>query len=297
MALSKSVPFLAGLMFICLFVQWGQGSRGDLRASISAPEAQIGGGPQGIKPAQPSQASSQSFRAEAAVIRPFRQATVGAEVQGIVEARNSAEGDAVNAGNVIFEISPDLYKLGADKSRERMLALKAAQERAEQELKLKEYLLSHHAATRQEVLKARAEAEITEHRRNEAEKDFEFARRDLEKSLVRAPFRGHIVAFYREPHEAAQRFEQLFLIADTSKVYAVVNVPEAQAARLRKGGSAIFVQPAGGRFPGTVAIIGKAIDPASRTKKVQVLIDNGQGKLEMGMLGAVEFFPGQRGNP
>ncbi|MFH1115174.1 MAG: efflux RND transporter periplasmic adaptor subunit [Pseudomonadota bacterium] len=297
MALSKSASFLTGVMFVCLLVQWGPGSPGNINAAISAAGEETGGSSQGTKPVQPAQANSQSFRAEAAVIRPFRQATVAAEVPGIVEARSFAEGDAVGAGIVIFEISPDRYKLGAEKSRERMLALEAARERAEQELKLKEYLLSHNAATRQEVLKARTEAKITEHQSNEAQKDYEFARRDLDKSLVRAPFKGHIVAFYREPHEAVQRFEQLFLIADTSQVYAVVNVPEAQAAQLGKGSPAVFVRPERGSFPGTVAGIGKAIDPASRTKKVQVLIDNARGKLEMGMLGAVEFLPGQRGNP
>ncbi len=297
MILSKCVPFLAGLAFICFSAHWGHCSQGDLRMSVAGPGEEMGKSTKLPGSVLPSRDRAQSFRTEAAVIRPFRQATVAAEVPGIVRTRNSAEGDEVEAGDVIFEISPERYKLSAEKSHERMLALEVAQERAAQELKLKEYLLSHNAATRQDVLKAQAEAKIAEHRRNEARKEFEFARRDMEKSLVRAPFKGYIVAFHREPHEAVQRFEQLFLLADTSKVYAVVNVPEAQLSRLRKGSLAIFVRPSGERFDGTVSMIGKAIDPASRTKKVHVLIDNAQGRLEMGMLGAVEFFPGQRGKP
>jgi len=296
MILSKSVPILAGLVLIFLPFHGVQSFQGDLHASLAGPDEQIGSSPKRVKPVQRSVDGVKTFRTEAAVIRPFRQATVGAEVQGIVEIRNFAEGDAVDAGSIIFEISTERYKLGAEKSRERMLALEAAQERAGQEQKLKEYLLSHHAATRQDVLRAHSEAKIAEHRTNEAQKDFEVARRDMEQSLVRAPFKGHIVAFHREPHEAVQRFEQLFLIADTSKVYAVVNVPETQVSLLTKGTPATFLRPSGERFPGTVTIIGKAIDPASRTKRVHVLIDNVQGKLEMGMLGAVEFFPGQRGN-
>jgi RND family efflux transporter MFP subunit len=297
MILSKSVPFLVGLAFICLPGYWGYCSPADLRVSLAEPAHEPGIHPSRPEQAKPLQGSAKPFRTEAAVIRPFRQATVAAEVSGVVEARYFEEGDAVNAGDIIFELSRERYKLFAKKSHERLLALDAALERAGQNLKLKEYLFSHNAATRQEVLRAGTEAKIAEHRRNEAEDDFELARRDVEKSLVRAPFKGYIVAFYRKPHETVQRFEQLFLIADTSRVYAVVNVPETHLPRLRKGSRAVFVRPSGKRFDGTVAIIGKAIDPASRTKKVHVLIDNAQGKLEMGMLGAVEFFPGQRGNP
>lgn len=255
-------------------------------------------------PASPSASSKQAsdkgtgtFTIDAAVIRPYRQATVGAEVQGIIEASHAEEGDPVEAGAVIYEISPDRFKLTAERSNERVMALEASYERAEQELKLKEYLFSHHAATRQEVLSARADEKIARHRVNEARKDLEFARRDVKKSRVRAPFKGHMVTLHREQHEPVQRFDRLFLIADTSKVYAVVNVPEVLLSQIGKGSVAYFVRPSGATYRGTVARIGKAIDPASRTKKVHVLIDNSSGALEMGMLGKVKFSPHVRRNP
>ena len=231
------------------------------------------------------------FTVDAAVIRPFRQSSVGTEVQGIVEASHSEEGDRVESGTVIYEISPGRYRLTVERSKERVMALEAAQKRAEQELKLKEYLFSHHAATRQEVLRARADEKIARHRTNEARKDLEFALRDVKKSRVRAPFSGYVVTMHRETYEPVQRFDRLFLIADTSKVYAVVNVPEALLSAIRKGTRAQFMRPSGATYDGRVARIGKAIDPASRTKKVHVLIDNAAGILEMGMLGKVKFFP------
>ncbi|MDQ7785242.1 MAG: efflux RND transporter periplasmic adaptor subunit [Desulfomonilaceae bacterium] len=296
MILPKSVLVFVGLLFTGISAPCGQSFQVDLRAALPGGGKELGGSQQAGQ-VRPAREDDETFRTEAAVIRPYRQATVGAEVPGVVELRNFAEGDLVDEGSVIFKISPERYKLSVEKTRQRVLALEASLERAEQELKLKEYLLSHNAATRQEVLKVRAEARIAEHQMNEAKKDHEFAVRDMEKSFVRAPFEGHIVAFYREPHEAVQRFEQLFLIADTSKVYAVVNVPETRVTLLTKGSLAVFVRPSGDRFSGTVAMMGKAIDPASRTKKVHVLIENAQGKLEMGMLGAVDFVPKQRGNP
>jgi multidrug efflux pump subunit AcrA (membrane-fusion protein) len=95
---------------------------------------------------------------------------------------------------------------------------------------------------------------------------------------------------YNKQHESVQRFDQLFLMADTSKVYAVVNAPEQILTQLRKGLPAIFVRPDGERYMGVVARISKPIDPSSKTKRVHVLINNAASKLEMGMLGAVRLM-------
>jgi RND family efflux transporter MFP subunit len=238
---------------------------------------------------KPSSVNKQGFKVDAAVIRPFRTATVGAEVQGVIEKRYFEEGDLVKAGQLVFEISPDLFETVVRRARERVNALNASREKAYEVLKLKDYLLSHNAATKQEVVKARADATIAKHRINEAKEELALALRDLRKCQVKAPFTGNIVSFYREQFEPVQKFDQLFRIADTSKVYAVVNVPESLLKQVNKGAGALFLRPSRKEFRGTVARIGKAIDPSSRTKKVQVLIDNPKGELEMGMLGSVVF--------
>jgi RND family efflux transporter MFP subunit len=177
---------------------------------------------------------------DGAVIRPFHQATVSAEVQGIIERRHSKEGDLVKSGEVIFEISPDFFELVARRARERLEALQVAREQAQEDLKIKEELMTRDAATVQEITRARSEAKIADHKTREAKLDLDLALRDTQRCQIRAPFNGYIVTLYRDAHEAVQRFEQLFLIADTSKVYAVANVPQSILSAVKKGEKALF---------------------------------------------------------
>jgi RND family efflux transporter MFP subunit len=227
---------------------------------------------------------------EAAVIRPYRQATISSEVSGVIEELYLQEGDPVVGGQVIFEISKEFFELTVERAQERLWALEIALEQARADLGIQEYLFSHNAGTRSQLVKARSEAEIAEHRVNEAKIDLAFALRDLQSCRVKAPFAGHIISLYNKQHESVQRFDQLFLMADTSKVYAVVNAPEQILTQLRKGLPAIFVRPDGERYMGVVARISKPIDPSSKTKRVHVLINNAASKLEMGMLGAVRLM-------
>ncbi len=228
-------------------------------------------------------------RIEGAIIRPCRQITVSAEVHGVIRKRLVKEGDLVEAGAMVFEISPDLYAILADRAKERYGALEAAQDFAAEELRLRERLISHEAATLQEIVKARAEAKIGEHKAREARRDLELALRDLSNCKVKSPLRGYIIAIHRDAFESVQRFDQLFLIADTSKVYAVANVPAKPARAARQGAAAVFFGPGGVPFRGVVDKVEAPIDPSSQTKKIYVLINNEDERLELGMLGQVAF--------
>jgi RND family efflux transporter MFP subunit len=243
------------------------------------------------KPAKPPSPIPSQTRVDGAVIRPFHQATVSSEVQGIVEKRHSKEGDLVKGGEVIFEISPDFFELVAQRAKERLEALEVALEQARQDLKVKEELITRDAATLQEITRARSEVKIADHKVKEAQVDLELALRDRQRCQIAAPFRGYIVTLYRDAHEAVQRFEQLFLIADTSKVYAVANVPQSLLSGVKRGAKAWFAAPERAAIEGAVDKIEALIDPSSQTKKVYVLLDNKEAGLEMGMLGSVIFAP------
>jgi RND family efflux transporter MFP subunit len=246
------------------------------------------------KPAAPAVTQRTPQKIDGAVIRPFRQATVSAEVQGVIEKRHFKEGDLVKSGQVIFEISPDFFELVARRARERLEALEVARQQTREDLKIKEELMTRDAATVQDITRARAEAKIADHKTMEAKLDLDLALRDTHRCRITAPFNGYIVTFYRDAHEAVQRFEQLFLIADTSKVYAVANVPQTLLSTIKKGEKALFSSSSGITVKGTVDKLEATIDPASQTKKVYVLLDNSKARLEMGMIGSVTFAPSDR---
>ncbi len=235
-----------------------------------------------------------SYRVEGGIIRAYQQAAVAAEIQGVIDKRYYKEGDLVKKGDIIFSVSDELFKLIADRAKERLGAFKAAQEQAEEELRLKESLMSKDAATLQEIIRTRSEAKVAAHRAKEAAIEVELALRELKKCKITAPFSGYIITFHKDAYESVQRFDPLFVIANMSKVYAVVNVAQSLLSQTAKGTKALFTTASGASFEGVVEKIEAPIDPSSQTKKVYVVIDNSGGRLEMGMLGHVTFSPMDR---
>lgn len=160
---------------------------------------------------------------------------------------------------------------------------------AEDDAKLKEEVFGLDATTRQEVLRAVAEAEVARHRLAEAEQELELARFDLDACRVKAPFTGYLAAKHKQPEESVERLEKIFTIVDTSKVYAVANVPEDLLPFFPRGAEAIFVSGLGKAVDGQIERMGKVIDPKSRTKRVYLLIDNPRNELEVGMTGSLRL--------
>jgi RND family efflux transporter MFP subunit len=230
-----------------------------------------------------------SINIEAAVINPYRSAAVGAQVSGMIERFAAEEGDLVNEGQAVVEIAERRYRLLVDRAKEKLLSLQAAAKRADEDAKLKEEVFELDATTRQELLRAASEAEVARHRLGEAQKELDLAVFDLDACRVKAPFTGYLAAKLKQPDEPVERLEKIFTLVDTSKVYAVANVPEEVLVHFPRDAEAVFVNSAGKVYKGEIDRVGKIIDPKSRTKRVHVLIDNPRTELEVGMSGSLRL--------
>jgi membrane fusion protein, multidrug efflux system len=225
---------------------------------------------------------------EAAIIQPYRSATIGTEVAGIIEAFYFEEGDLVKQGQVVAEISKKRYTANMEKTRDRVKSLDLTLKRARREVQVKEQLLAKGATTTQELLRAKAQVEITEAEIEEARQVLKLTQLDLKSCEVRAPFTGYVNVRHRHEHEPVERLQPLFDLVDSEKVYAVANVPETTLGLFEKGRAAFFSAPAGRKYKGVVSKATKAIDPKSKTRKVYVLISNAKDELQLGMSGALE---------
>ncbi len=103
---------------------------------------------------------------------------------------------------------------------------------------------------------------------------------------VRAPFGG--VVTVRNVDTGALVNEGntlLFRIAQTSRLRTYINVPQTEAALVRKGQEAEITVPdlPGRKFKGAVAHTSDALDPATRTLLVEIQLDNPNRALMPGM--------------
>ncbi len=226
---------------------------------------------------------------EAAIINPYQSANVGTEVSGIIEMFSLGEGEFVEKGKVVVEISKRRFQLLRDKSADALKGLKLALTLAERDHQLKSELLSLEGTTKAEVLKALTQVEVAKARMEEAQTDMELADLNLEKCQVAAPFSGYIAVKYKQPFEPVERLEKIFAIVDSAKVYAVANLPETYLQQVKVGDKGVFVYRNAKEFSGKVEKIGKLIDPKSNTKRVFVTIDNADGGLEVGMTGVLQL--------
>ncbi len=226
---------------------------------------------------------------EAAIVNPYQSANVGTEVSGIIEMFSLGEGEFVDKGKVVVEISKRRFQLLRDKAAEALKGLKLALSLAERDHQLKSELLALEGTTKAEVLKALTEVEVAKARVEEAQTDLKLAELNLEKCQVEAPFSGYIAVKYKQPFEPVERLEKIFAIVDSSKVYVVANLPESDIHQVKIGDKGVFVYQNTKQFSGKVEKIGKLIDPKSNTKRVFVAIDNANGALEVGMTGVLQL--------
>lgn len=224
-----------------------------------------------------------------AVIYPFQSATMSTEVRGIVDLLNYQEGQAVKKGAVVAEVSKDRYTYILGEFKGNYDAVCRTLEQAREDVEVQESLYEKRATTYQDVLKARSEVRILEARKFEAENKMKQAELNVKACVIKAPFSGVIGVLYHEPYEAVDNLEKIFELVDTHQVYARANWPEKRLSEIAIGGKAIFSR-GGKSHEGVIKKISQLIDPASRSKRIHVLLDNSRADLEVGMSGALKVI-------
>ncbi len=218
-------------------------------------------------------------------IGALQQADVPSEVSGIVETYHFDVGQLVKKGQVVAEISKKDYTLAVEQGNARVEALEIKLGITEEKLKLAQDLLSNEWGTRRILVEAKENVAIVRLELTQAKKELELARWALSACVVKAPFTGYMAVRYKKPYESVNRLEKLFLLLDTSKVYAAANIAESELPKYKIGAEAVFKDRSGKDYVGTVHKIAPIINPQSHTARIYILIDNPDGILKAGMTG------------
>lgn len=111
---------------------------------------------------------------------------------------------------------------------------------------------------------------------------------------IRSPIRGIVGAKYVESGEHAAANARLFTIINTSDVYAVFPLPEAEALRVSEGAAVeATVEAVSSRpFAGRVELVSPVIDPQSGAVTVKALLENPSRRLMPGMFVRVRLVYG-----
>jgi len=147
-----------------------------------------------------------------------------------------------------------------------------------------------------ELGKADEDVKATAAKQKVAEAEAARLRSLLDYRFIRAPFGGVVTkrnadtGHFVQP-AGAGKSEPLFTVARLDTVRVAVDVPEADAALIKKAAKAVIRVPAllGAEFAGEVARTSEALEPASRTLRVEIDLPNTEKKLRAGMYAYVRI--------
>lgn len=193
------------------------------------------------------------------------------EVQGRITDILVREGQEVGAGTGLFKVDDaELKAQVAQAGAERELARQALQ-RTQQ-------LIAQNASSAADLEQAQAKAQG-------AEANYDLLKTRLDRTTVRAPFAG--VAGRRLVSIGTYVSSQtpLITLQSVNPQYAVFQVPERYAERLRQGQLVSFQVAAlpGRNFSGEVVFVSPVVELPSRTITIKARVPNSQRQLAAGM--------------
>jgi membrane fusion protein, heavy metal efflux system len=235
----------------------------------------------------------------------FKTTPVITQVGGPVSRILVVPGELVREGQPLLEVSsPDYSQLLATylKARDTLRVATKNYERAQD-------LYAHHAIAERDLLQAESDQIQAQADMNAAEQAIKILGiknpEDLAKAAassaqipLRAPIGGEIVERLVAPGQVIQAGStQAFTISDTSTVWVLANIYQADLAYIHKG-DAVSVQTDAypGTFHGMISYISPALDPTTRTLQARIVVDNPGDKLKRDMYVVVNVVAGTMQN-
>ncbi|WP_460833239.1 efflux RND transporter periplasmic adaptor subunit [Lysobacter humi (ex Lee et al. 2017)] len=264
----------AALLLPCLFlVACKGGPKGDSEAGADGKKA-----PEAV-PVEVAVAGNRAIAASytgTAPLEPRSEAQVVAKTSGVALAVYAEEGQVVRAGQSLVRLDAARSALQAAQTAAQMRKLEASSARARKLAAEKLISAQDNDQLRYDLENARAANRL--------------ANLELSYANVVAPISGVVAQRSIKTGNFVQINTPIFRIVDTSRLEAVLNVPEREIATLRPGLPVRMTVDAlpGRTFDGTVDRVAPVVDSASGTFRV-ITTFTGGGLLQPGMFGRIRI--------
>lgn len=193
---------------------------------------------------------------------------VTSEISGKVTKIAFEEGQPVKAGVLLFRLDDSVLQA-------QLAQAQANLQLAENNVGRNQRLLAEQASSQQQVDAALADAKL-------ARANVQLARANLDKAYLRAPFDGIAGIRQVDLGEYVTPGRVLVNVTENTRLRVTFRVPEAQASEVRTGASVSIQADNGADVTAPISAIDSRVDPASRTREVQVLLDNADAALMAG---------------
>ena len=211
----------------------------------------------------------------------FRSVTLRVQQPGVLSEINASAGDFLTEGQVVVRLDAEAEAITLERAT---MGLTDAQDELDRLRRLQGNVT--------EVRLRDAELAVDSARLELREAEF-----DLSQRVIRAPISGRVGLVDIEVGDRVQAQDSLMTLTDRSKLIIGFRLPERIVPYLETGQS-VELRPLALRdtnLTGEISAIDTIVDPASRTIRVQALVENGEDLLRPGMAFEVQMaFPGER---
>jgi RND family efflux transporter MFP subunit len=198
---------------------------------------------------------------------------IASEVEGVLVSLADV-GAAVEQGEIIARIAPELLRIGVQRAEANVGRLASEFQYRERQLARTLDLASKNSVSRTGLDEAQAARDQAEHALDDARAALALARTNLERSEIRAPFAGHVSARFAAVGEYVGVGEDVLRLVDTHTMEIALPAPIALARFLRPG-AMVSVRNNGQTKQHAIRTVVPVGDDVSRMVEVRLSVAEG----------------------
>jgi len=210
------------------------------------------------------------------LVTPARQFELASPSEGLVTAIPVREGDKVEAGQAVGELSSEQEKIVL-----RQMELQSRKQT--DDFNAMKRLYEEKAVSRDEYTKSMLAAEQAS-----AERDLAAIR--LKERTITAPENGIVLRLLKDAGESVKKLETFAEVVNIDRLYVTAFLPVAHLGKVTRG-EKVPVSPndGGETIQGEVELADPVLDPGGEVFRVKVLVAQPEGRLLPGTRAKVDF--------
>lgn len=205
-----------------------------------------------------------------ATVLSLNDSKIAAEVSARILEIPVEIGQVVERGAVLVRLDQADFELAVHQAEAALEAVRARAQLARSQLDRARALVQQGFVSSEALSQRESEARAAAAEVRASEAALASARRSLDKSVVRAPFRSIVRERLANVGEIASPGTQLLRVLDASRIEVSAQVQSEEAAELPRVKAITFVDQAGVRYPLRLVRVVPALDPRERSQEARL---------------------------
>ncbi|MDH5301277.1 MAG: efflux RND transporter periplasmic adaptor subunit [Gammaproteobacteria bacterium] len=198
----------------------------------------------------------------------LNRSVISAQVGAVVNKLEADVGDSVQVGDVLLRFDDANYRFALQRAEAVLASLDARIELAESDLERTHILSQSDAVSQQNLRQRQSELKALRADRLGAQAAVELAKLDLQRCVIKAPFKAVITSRAAKLGELAMPGNPLFELVDSARIEVSAKLQAADAEQISSADQFYF-SAQGKRYPLRLRALTQAFDPVERSREAR----------------------------